>query len=151
MGLFSKTKSGTFDLVETSTELPKLPYTLIVDPKARTLTIHPFGSKKMTFTMEFDLIDCEAYMEPYDEEKKAWVGRTVAGGALFGKTGAIVGATTAGTKTQRKIRHHVNVTFKEDGKTFSFVGRPDSLGCPSVVAALFKEFKKSDWDSVIHG
>lgn len=142
-------KKARFNLVDTNTDLSRLPYTVIVDLKERVLSFRLWGSKSEPFALPFDSITkCDAYFDTYDEEKKAWLGRTVAGGLIAGKTGAIIGATTAGTKSKRKMRFCIDVSFLGGVKFISFVAEQDSPSAPGVVAALFKEFASPERNSI---
>lgn len=148
--LFNKhIKKARFNLVDTNTDLSRLPYTVTVDLKERVLSFNLWGSKATPFSLPFDSISkCDAYYDTYDEEKKAWLGRTVAGGLIAGKTGAIIGATTAGTKTKRKLRFCIDVSFLGGTKYISFVAEQDSPSAPGVVAALYKEFASPERNSI---
>ena len=74
MGLFSKKKSGMFHLSETNMDFGLMPYTVTVDPDAQVISFHLYGSKKTIHEIDFDKIqDCDAYISPVYEEKKAWI------------------------------------------------------------------------------
>lgn len=152
MGLFSKKKSGRFHLAETNLDFGLMPYTVTVDPDAQMISFHLCGSKKTIHEIDFDKItECDAYISPVYEEKKAWMGRTIAGGLIAGKTGAIVGAATAGNKQTRKLQSHIDISFLGGVKYMKFVSDPDSPSASGVAGALFKIFNKSPNQTLLRG
>lgn len=152
MGLFSKKKSGMFHLSETNMDFGLMPYTVTVDPDAQVLSFHLYGFKKTIHEIDFDKIQkCDAYISPVYEEKKAWMGRTLAGGMIAGKTGAIIGAATAGNKQTRKLQSHIDILFIDGEHFMKFVSDPNSPSASGVAGALFKIFNKNPNQTLLRG
>lgn len=111
MGILSKItgKKETITVImEHRSGLPNFPKTaqvnMILDESEEAIIFKAFANKKLpSVTLKFEKIVSAVSMNEEEFEKQSKIGRAAVGGLLFGKTGAVVGAVTAGEKKNKYI------------------------------------------------
>lgn len=89
--------------------------TLIIDEKKRYLNISGKVLKDQKATLSLDKISFSGMITEEVIKKRSSIGRAVAGGLLFGNTGAIVGAIS-GSKDKVEKQDYYIIEYKSHGK-----------------------------------
>lgn len=119
MGLFNRKEKQEKMLMIHYEGIPSLrsncPCNMILDVKEHRLIFEEYMTKNAkTISLPLDKISKAGLVNVTEIEKQSKLGRAAIGGLLFGGSGAIVGALSAGEKEKTKSLYIIN--YQSDGE-----------------------------------